>query len=129
MTSNIDLWMARNKAESRDFDVMGPDNTDDSLWGRINDNYEISIHGDVRSKKTGKLLDIFVNDKGYKACKLSKTFIILIHMFVAKNFVDNPHDDKSVVHLNYNKLDNTTSNLMWCGFGDFLNWRFRTLKS
>ncbi|MEX1476168.1 NUMOD4 domain-containing protein [Enterococcus sp. C78] len=45
------------------------------MWKSIKDYceyYEVSSHGDIRSKKTGKILKPYKNGKGYLIVTLSK---------------------------------------------------------
>ena len=77
--------------------------------------YQVSNHGRVRNKKTGKILKPYLtreyyrvslyNDSGRK-CKL-------IHRLVAEAFLTNPQQKPAINHINGRKTDNNLSNLEW----------------
>jgi hypothetical protein len=79
------------------------------------DNYEISDHGNVRNKKTGRILALYIA-RGYCQIKLytdKKTKHFTIHRLVALTFLENLDNKKEVDHMNNNKLDNNLTNLRW----------------
>ena len=76
--------------------------------------YEVSNHGNVRNKKTGRILQLQVDLKGYlyahirgynidKKCK--------VHRLVALVFIDNPEKKAQVDHIDGNRKNNHVSNL------------------
>jgi hypothetical protein len=107
-------------------------------WKQINDNYEVSNYGKVRSidsyikasnqysnfkyLKKGKVLKQFINPQGYLTIRLnSKTY--RVHRLVANAFLIKPLDWKyvnqktyhgySINHKDGNKTNNHVSNLEW----------------
>lgn len=89
-------------------------------WKTI-DGYEISNEGRARSLDKvifrsngrpytvkGKLLQQYIDNKGYLRCGIGK-----IHQLVAKLFVDNPNNYTVVHHKDHNKLNNNADNLEW----------------
>jgi hypothetical protein len=81
------------------------------------DNYEVSNFGNVRNKKTEKLLKKVLNTKGYYKLELrqnSKRSTLLIHRLVALTFIDNPDEKPSVDHIDNNRTNNNVRNLRWC---------------
>ena len=80
--------------------------------------YEVSDLGNVRSKKTGKLLVPFDNGQGYKKVRLynriGKWKYQYVHRLVAKAFITNKEQRKQVNHIDGNKSNNTLDNLEWC---------------
>lgn len=79
-----------------------------------NPNYEVSSCGKV--KRNGKLIKVNVNKRGYQYCNIStngKVTKVKIHRLVAKAFVSNPLNCKTVNHKDGNKLNNHFTNLEW----------------
>jgi hypothetical protein len=85
-------------------------------WENINDfnNYEVSTFGNVRNKKTGRILKSS-NNGGYFYVNLSKIKgnYKLIHRLVAEAFIENPENKAHVNHKDKNSLNNNLSNLEW----------------
>jgi len=85
-------------------------------WKHILDyeNYEVSNLGNVRNKKTGRILKSY--DKGgYAVISLSKTKgkLFQIHRLVCQAFIPNPENKPQVNHKDKNGLNNNVSNLEW----------------
>ena len=79
------------------------------------DNYEISNLGNVRNKKTNKILKQSICD-GYYKINLSKNGTIKnkkIHKLVANAFIENPENKSCVDHIDNNRLNNNISNLRY----------------
>lgn len=82
--------------------------------------YEVSNHGDIRSRKTGhyRILKSRINKlTGYRFIILGydgKSSTKTIHRIVAEAFVPNPCGLNVVNHIDENKLNNDASNLEWC---------------
>jgi hypothetical protein len=79
-------------------------------------NYEISSHGNVRNRKTGKLLSLCPDTGGYLKVSLhgtpgKKTF--KVHRLVAIHFVDNPDNKPTVDHIDNDRTNNNAVNLRW----------------
>ena len=83
-------------------------------WKQIEnyENYEVSTEGNVRNKKTGRILKQCENGTGYLKVHI-KTKYFLVHRLVLETF--KPTDDKTleVNHINENKHDNRLENLEW----------------
>ena len=80
------------------------------------ENYEISNVGNVKSKKTGKILKQSLHN-GYYAVsvsKNSKSKHLDIHRILALSFIPNPNNKSCVDHINRMKTDNALENLRWC---------------
>jgi len=78
------------------------------------ENYEISNLGNVRNKKTGKILSKNIDNHGYyrlNLCKDNKTLAVRIHIMVAQSFLNNVENSKYVEHIDENKLNNNVDNL------------------
>jgi hypothetical protein len=78
------------------------------------DNYEVSTFGNVRNKKTGRILKPS-NRGGYCVVGLSniKTKTFQVHRLVAETFIENPENKPHVNHKDKNSLNNHLSNLEW----------------
>ena len=80
------------------------------------DNYEVSNMGNVRNKKTGRILKLNNEKWGYKTVSLcnfenKKTF--KVHRLVALSFIPNFHNKPFIDHIDRNKQNNIITNLRW----------------
>jgi hypothetical protein len=82
-------------------------------------NYEISNYGNVRNKKTGKILKHFINH-GYKYVNLcndeNKQFKKAIHRLVLHAFENNYANKKCVDHIDNDRLNNCLFNLRYVSY-------------
>ncbi|WP_224491248.1 HNH endonuclease [Robertkochia flava] len=88
-------------------------------YWRENERYKISNYGRVISFKhhlEGKLLEPG-KVGGYAVItairKNKKNDLVYIHRAVAELFLENEEEKKFVIHLDYDKLNNTSDNLAW----------------
>ena len=91
-------------------------------WREIKDfpNYEVSNLGNVRNKKTGKVLKPRQKN-GYLVVDLLLDDVIKnlrVHRLVAKAFIPNPDNLPQVNHKDFNKSNNDVSNLEWISRAD-----------
>ena len=66
--------------------------------------------------KEEKVLKTHITKRGYlgtKLCKNKKLKSVYIHILVAKHFVDNKNNYKTVNHIDGNKSNNNVENLEW----------------
>ena len=80
------------------------------------DNYEISNFGNVKSKKTDKILKPAIDNHCYYKINLSKNgkqFSKRIHKLVANEFLPNPLNKNCVDHIDNNRLNNNVENLRY----------------
>lgn len=90
--------------------------------------YEVSIHGNVRHFNTKrkewvslKTINQFKDGSGFEYVTnfkrekgSTKRVTESVHRIVARNFLPNPKtEEKFVIHLDYNKMNNHASNLKW----------------
>lgn len=89
---------------------------DTEVWKDIANynNYEVSTFGNVRNKKTGRILKP-ANMGGYYGVGLSniKTKTFQVHRLVAQTFIENPENKAHVNHKDKNSLNNHLTNLEW----------------
>ena len=88
-------------------------------WKIIHDyeNYEVSNFGNVRNKKTKKILVPWTTKNGYlqiALCKNCKKLNHYIHRLVAQHFIINEEEKKEIDHKDRNKQNNHFNNLIWC---------------
>ena len=85
------------------------------MWKTIEgfENYEVSDNGEVRSKKTGKILKNSVAPNGYLRVNLranNQSYTGYVHRLVALNFLKG---EGQVNHIDGNKSNNNIKNLEW----------------
>lgn len=101
-------------------------NYTNEIWKRIvfdnkiseKEKFKISNYGRIiKCKNDNEVLatETFVN--GYQVLRLKlasgKYSTRYVHKLVAQHFLDKKEDDLYVIHLNYDKLDNSFENLRW----------------
>ena len=106
--------LALNSCE-QDSNMKGGDNMEE-MWKDFY-NYQVSNYGQVRNSKTGRLLKLQLNEKGYLRVALridGKTKWYRVSRLVASLFIPNPDNLPEVNHKDENKLNNRADNLEWC---------------
>lgn len=88
----------------------------DEIWCIIkqNNNYEISNLGNVRNKKTKRILKPAISNKGYylvSLCNKGKSHTYAIHKLVMEHFNRCAFEYEVVNHIDCNKLNNCIENL------------------
>lgn len=80
--------------------------------------YLVSNKGEVKNKKTGKMLKGHLDKDGYYHVSLrlglKKYKTPAIHRLVAITFIPNPANLPCVNHIDENKQNNNVENLEWC---------------
>lgn len=80
-------------------------------------NYSVSMDGQVRNNKTGKILALCHDTNGYLSVGLyrdGKRSIKRVHKLVAEAFIPNPLNLHDINHKDGNKKNNHSSNLEYC---------------
>jgi len=75
--------------------------------------YEINRLGQIRKKKTKRVLQPFDDKRGYLRVTLNNKNV-KIHILVATTFLSSPENLPVVNHKTGNKYDNRASQLEWC---------------
>lgn len=79
--------------------------------------YEVSSDGEIRNRKTGRILKTRPNGHGYLRLTVrqnNKQVPISVHRLIADSFYDGDHEGMDVNHIDGNKLNNHISNLEFC---------------
>ena len=91
------------------------------MWKTVKnyDKYEVNENGEIRNKRTKKLLKPETDKKwGYLRVSLyitkKQAKHELVHRIVANTFIPNPYNLKEVNHKDENKRNNCVNNLEWC---------------
>ena len=81
----------------------------------IDINYQVSNLGNVRCLASGSpvLVKPHKDRCGYLRIRIGKT-TYAVHRLVAMAFIPNPYNHPIVHHIDENKANNITSNLLWC---------------
>lgn len=90
--------------------------------------YEVSSLGDIKSLRSGKILKKSKQTAGYLKVNLSYNGIVkrpLVHRVVAKYFIDNPDNKKTVNHKDGNKLNNNINNLEWSTYSENISHAYK----
>ena len=83
----------------------------------INEEYEVSNLGNIRKSVSNGYIVIHPHKDrcGYLRVNISgKTYAV--HRLVALAFIPNPYNYPIVHHIDENKINNTTWNLIWCSY-------------
>lgn len=88
------------------------------IWKDIEgyeDLYEVSDEGNVRNKKTGRILKPGKkNDYKFVGLfKNGKSKYRLVHRLVGKAFIPNPDNKPEIDHIDKNRSNNNVDNLRW----------------
>ena len=91
--------------------------------------YEVSGAGGIRSVKSGRLLRLYTNKKGYlyfcPITNLGKRTTLMVHRAVALAFITNSHCLETVNHKDMVKSNNDITNLEWMSNADNLRHAFK----
>ena len=82
----------------------------------IDENYECSIEGQVRNKKTQRVLKTWVAGRDYLYCRKGGAGSpkVSVHSIVASLFLPQPTiENAEIDHIDRNKKNNHASNLRW----------------
>ena len=78
-------------------------------WIKIDDRYSVSSFGNVRNDKTGRILKLYKNSKGYLQFTLNRVPTKVHRLMIP--FLENPNNYECVDHIDRNKQNNHVSNL------------------
>lgn len=84
-------------------------------------NYLVSDEGQIKNKKSNRILTPYDNGNGYKKVSLSKqgkVYRMYVHRLVALHFVNGYKEGLTVDHINAKRDDNNYKNLQWMTLED-----------
>jgi hypothetical protein len=96
------------------------ESSEEEIWRECVDYnmYEVSTFGNIRNKKTGKILKQSKSEGGYMSVGLMRNDETRktpsVHRLVAITFIENPENKPQVNHLDKNRSNNNVNNLEWC---------------
>ena len=79
--------------------------------------YSVSSYGRVKSKRSRKILKLWLSKFGYYNCKIcinNKEYVKRVNRLVAELFIPNKYNLPCVNHKDENKENNFYENLEWC---------------
>ena len=82
--------------------------------------YQISSTGKIRNRHK-QILKPFLNNNGYLRINLYKERVVykyMVHVLVAKTYLENPNNLSDVNHKNNKRKDNRVSNLEYVSHSD-----------
>ncbi|MDN6414808.1 HNH endonuclease [Staphylococcus gallinarum] len=83
------------------------------VWKDVGEtNYQVSSKGNVRNKRTDRILAQWIHDGRYKRVSFNGKGH-RVHRLVALYFIDNPLNKEEVNHIDGNKFNNNVENLEW----------------
>ena len=98
------------------------------------DNYMVSDIGNIKNKKTGRILKQSFTENGYLKVNISdgvKSHTRRVHVLVCEHFNPNPEHLPEVDHKDCVKTNNEADNLRWCTAQqnkDWYNEKYRIYK-
>lgn len=88
-------------------------------------NHQVSTHGRVRNKYTGRILKGRVNTSGYHEVSMEHDGHSLVHRLVCETFFGPPDEGQTQVnHVDCDRLNNHYTNLEWCTPSENLKWAY-----
>lgn len=82
------------------------------------DNYEVSDFGNVRNKKTGRVLKPRLDRAGYPLIDIGQRSVcrstMNVHKLVANAFLENPDNKPNIDHIDNCRTNNNINNLRYC---------------
>ena len=90
-------------------------------------NYQVSNIGNIKNKKTGRILSQSNSGKGYMKVNLMKdgnSYTKRVHIIVCEHFNPNPGHLPQVDHKDEDKANNSASNLRWCTHQQNIDWHY-----
>ena len=83
-----------------------------TFYANKKSDYQISLNGEVKNKRTNNLRTLELNTAGYNTIRIDRKWF-LVHRLVAQYFIPNPNNYPNVCHKDNNKNNNSVDNLYW----------------
>lgn len=91
--------------------------------------YEALSDGNIRNRKTGKIVKPQMHEQGYKIMRLrkdNKSYNVRVARVIADSFYDGDHSGFDVCYRDYNKLNTAPDNLIFCTRSDSVSRSFES---
>lgn len=95
------------------------------------ENYLISNLGNIKNKKTNKILSTYKNHNNYVYVSLyknGKSNKIRVHRLVGKAFIQNPDNKPEIDHIDKKRDNNIFTNLRWATHSENMQHAYNKLN-
>lgn len=85
-------------------------------------NHQVSDLGNVRNKKSNRILKPFPDRYGYLRLSLGSEDNVYVHKLVCSAFHEKPLGKEQINHIDCDRQNNNANNLEWCTSKENIKW-------